>query len=160
MQVTVENTGPLERRLTVQVPADEVQKQVDSRLREIGKQVRIKGFRPGKVPVPHLKRVYGKSAMAEVVQKTIDDQSKAVLADRNLKRNDFLEKDDMGRTISDAILGDIEGMQFAGSEMFRVSGAEEVTPGATPTNKRFTLVGVGVARQGDTFWITQIFLHP
>ncbi|MBM3520511.1 MAG: trigger factor, partial [Alphaproteobacteria bacterium] len=43
------------------------------------------GFRPGKVPVPHLRRVYGKSAMAEVVQKAIDDQSKAILAERNLK---------------------------------------------------------------------------
>jgi len=76
------------------------------------------------------------------------------IADRNLKRNDFLEKDDMGRTISDAILADIEGLEFAGSEMFRVSGAEEVTPGATPTNKRFTLVGVGVARKAaDTWWV-------
>ena len=45
----------------------------------------IKGFRPGKVPVPHLKRMYGKALMAEVVQKTIDDQSKQVLAERNLK---------------------------------------------------------------------------
>ena len=43
---------------------------------ELAGKANIKGFRPGKVPVPHLKRVYGKSVMAEVVQKQLDDASK------------------------------------------------------------------------------------
>jgi trigger factor len=60
-------------------------KELDSKLVEMAGRANIKGFRPGKVPVPHLKRMYGKSLMAEVVQKTIDDQSKKVLTDNNLK---------------------------------------------------------------------------
>ena len=51
----------------------------------MSKRANIKGFRPGKVPVHHLKRVYGKSAMAEVVQNAIDDQSKALLEEKKLK---------------------------------------------------------------------------
>ncbi|MFH1807184.1 MAG: CAP domain-containing protein [Pseudomonadota bacterium] len=78
----------------------------------------------------------------------------AKIADWCMKRNTFFEKDEMQRTLSDAILGDITGLQYAGSEMFKVSGAEEVTPGATPIDRRFTLVGVGAARKkGDQWWV-------
>ena len=50
MQVSVENTGGLERKLTIQVPGDEIQQKVIGKLKELSKQVRIKGFRPGRVP--------------------------------------------------------------------------------------------------------------
>jgi uncharacterized protein YkwD len=82
-------------------------------------------------------------------------------ADKSLRQNDFIEKDDMGRTMSGAILGDIDGLQFAGAEMFKVTGAEEVTPGATPTDKRFSLVGVGVARKkADAWWVVIFVATP
>ena len=51
MQVSVENTGGLERKLTVQIPGDEINDKVLTKLRELSKQVRIKGFRPGRVPM-------------------------------------------------------------------------------------------------------------
>lgn len=83
------------------------------------------------------------------------------IAESNLKTNQFLEKDDMGRTLSDAILGDIQGLDFAGSEMFKVTGAEEVTPGATPTDKRFTLIGIGVAsKKADVWWVVVLVAAP
>ena len=85
MQVTETLSSGLKREFKVVVNAAELDKQLNAKLVELSARANIKGFRPGKVPVPHLKRVYGKSAMAEVVQKTIDDQSKAVLAERNLK---------------------------------------------------------------------------
>jgi len=85
MQVTETLSSGLKREFKVVVNAAELARELDSKLVDLSKRANIKGFRPGKVPVPHLKRVYGKSAMAEVVQKTIDDQSKAVLAERNLK---------------------------------------------------------------------------
>ena len=85
MQVTETLSNGLKREFKVVVNAAELDKQLNAKLVELSARANIKGFRPGKVPVPHLKRVYGKSAMAEVVQKTIDDQSKAVLAERNLK---------------------------------------------------------------------------
>ncbi len=85
MQVTETLSTGLKREFKVVVNAAELDTQLNAKLVELSARANIKGFRPGKVPVPHLKRVYGKSAMAEVVQKTIDDQSKAVLAERNLK---------------------------------------------------------------------------
>ena len=85
MQVTETLSSGLKREFKVVVNAAELGKELDSKLHEMAGRANIKGFRPGKVPVPHLKRMYGKSLMAEVVQKTIDDQSKQVLAERNLK---------------------------------------------------------------------------
>jgi trigger factor len=85
MQVTETLSSGLKREFKVVATAAELSKQLDSKLHEMAGRANIKGFRPGKVPVPHLKRMYGKALMAEVVQKTIDDQSKQVLAERNLK---------------------------------------------------------------------------
>jgi trigger factor len=85
MQVTETLSSGLKREFKVVVNAAELGKQLDSKLVEMAGRANIKGFRPGKVPVPHLKRMYGKSLMAEVVQKAIDDQSKQVLTDRQLK---------------------------------------------------------------------------
>lgn len=85
MQVTETLSSGLKREYKVVVNAAELGKELDSKLHEMAGRANIKGFRPGKVPVPHLKRMYGKALMAEVVQKTIDDQSKQVLAERNLK---------------------------------------------------------------------------
>lgn len=77
------------------------------------------------------------------------------------KSGKFFEKDAMGRNLSDAILDDVEGMQFAGSEMFRVTGVEEVLPGATPTNNRFALVGVGLSKAGpNDWWVVVLVATP
>ena len=70
MQVSVENTSAIEKRLKIQVPAEEVNKQIDARLREIGKQVKLKGFRPGRIPFSVLRQRYGPQATQEVIQQT------------------------------------------------------------------------------------------
>ena len=85
MQVTETLSTGLKREFKVVVNAAELDQELNAKLKEMSAKANIKGFRPGKVPVNHLKRVYGKSAMAEVVQKTIDDKSKALLAEKNLK---------------------------------------------------------------------------
>lgn len=66
MQVSVETTQGLERRLTISVPAETVDVEVKNRLRQIGKTQRINGFRPGKVPPTVLLKRYGKSVRQEV----------------------------------------------------------------------------------------------
>jgi trigger factor len=71
MQVTVENTSTLERKLTVVVPASDVQSQIDTRLKEIGKQVKIKGFRPGRIPFSVLNQRYGKQVRQEIIAQTV-----------------------------------------------------------------------------------------
>ncbi len=64
MQVSVENISTVETRLKIQVPAEEVKKQIDARLREIGKQVKLKGFRPGRIPFSVLNQRYGAAGEA------------------------------------------------------------------------------------------------
>jgi trigger factor len=85
MNVTETASTGLKREFKVVVNAAELKAQAESRLKDTAAKAQIKGFRPGKVPVDHLKRMYGKSIMAEVIQKTVDDHSRSVFADRNLK---------------------------------------------------------------------------
>lgn len=66
MQVSVETTQGLERRLTITVPADSVDSAVKSRLQQLAKTQRINGFRPGKVPVSVIKKRYGSAVRQEV----------------------------------------------------------------------------------------------
>ena len=67
MQVSVESLSALERRLTLNLPADRVEDQVGGRLREIARGAKIKGFRPGKVPTKVIQQRYGQQVRAEVV---------------------------------------------------------------------------------------------
>jgi len=66
MQVSVETTQGLERRLTISVPAEKVDVEVNNRLRQVSKTQRINGFRPGKVPPSVIQKRYGKSVRQEV----------------------------------------------------------------------------------------------
>ncbi len=66
MQVSVETTEGLERRLTITVPADKVDTEIQNRLRHIAKTQRVDGFRPGKVPVSVIRKRYGKAVRDEV----------------------------------------------------------------------------------------------
>ena len=67
MQVQVESTGNLERRVTLSLPAGDVDSQVGGRLREIARTVRIKGFRPGKVPTSVVEQRFGGQVRAEIL---------------------------------------------------------------------------------------------
>ncbi|MFL5260739.1 MAG: trigger factor [Hyphomicrobiales bacterium] len=85
MQVTETLSEGLKREYQVVVGADDLDRELNRKLTELAGRAHIKGFRPGKVPVPHLRRVYGKSVMAEVVQEQLDQASKKLLEERNLK---------------------------------------------------------------------------
>ena len=85
MHVSVENTGGLERKLTIQVPGEEIQKQVDSRLKELSKQVRIKGFRPGRVPMSVVRQRYGKQARQEVMGEAIQNSVQQAISEQKLR---------------------------------------------------------------------------
>lgn len=67
MQVTVESTGKLERRMRVELPAERIEQEIDSRLKRVGKTAKIKGFRPGKVPAKVVRQRYGKQVREEVL---------------------------------------------------------------------------------------------
>jgi trigger factor len=67
MNVTVESTGALERRMRVEVPIERIETEVDTRLKSVGRTAKIKGFRPGKIPAKVVRQHYGKQVRQEVV---------------------------------------------------------------------------------------------
>jgi trigger factor len=73
MQVTETSSTGLKRELKVVIEQDELGQRFASRLDEVKDQVQLKGFRKGKVPLAHLKKLYGRSVMAEVLEKTVEE---------------------------------------------------------------------------------------
>jgi trigger factor len=71
MQVSVENVGKLERKVTVRIPADSYESQVKTRIAEVGKTVRLKGFRPGKVPTKVVEQRFGAQIRGEAMNELV-----------------------------------------------------------------------------------------
>jgi trigger factor len=85
MQVTETLVDGLKREFKVVVPATELDGRLSERLNSLKDEVRIKGFRPGKVPMSHLKRLFGRSTMAEIVQDVISEVARNTLSERGEK---------------------------------------------------------------------------
>ncbi len=85
MQVTETATDGLKREYRVVVPASDLAAKVSEKLDELKGRVQLRGFRPGKVPVAHLKRIYGKSAMAEVIEATVREANSKIVTDNGYK---------------------------------------------------------------------------
>src|SRR5581483_11850255 len=85
MQVTETLSEGLKREYKVVVPAAELDAKVNQKLDELKTRVRINGFRPGKVPVAHLKRMYGRSAMAEVIESTVRETNNQIVSEHGFK---------------------------------------------------------------------------
>jgi trigger factor len=85
MQVSIENTGGLQRRMTVQVPAERIDQEVDSRLQSMKGTVRLDGFRPGKVPLSVIEKKYGVRVRQEVLQQVIHSTLQEALAQESLR---------------------------------------------------------------------------
>ena len=83
MQVTETLNDGLKRKLNMTIPAQDLVSQLDAKLAEIKDKAVLKGFRPGKVPTAHLKKVYGRSAMTEVMQDAINNSVTQTLSDRS-----------------------------------------------------------------------------
>jgi trigger factor len=85
MQVTETVADGLKHEFQISVPAADLDAKADARLVEMKDKVRINGFRPGKVPVSHLKKVYGRSVMAETIDQTIRDTNSKLFTDRGFR---------------------------------------------------------------------------
>jgi trigger factor len=85
MQVSVETTGALERRMEIQVPADRVEKAIDERLQSMSRTVRLKGFRPGKVPVKVVRQQFGNQVRQEVLGDVMQASFAEAVANENLQ---------------------------------------------------------------------------
>lgn len=85
MQVTETLSQGLKREFKVVLPATELEERLNSELSTLKDRVRINGFRPGKVPVGHLRRVYGRSVMADVLQNAVNEANRKIVEENNLK---------------------------------------------------------------------------
>ncbi|MCK4950978.1 MAG: trigger factor, partial [Gammaproteobacteria bacterium] len=85
MQVSVETTSGLERKLTVQVPAERIENEVASRLKSLAGRVKIDGFRPGKVPLSVVKKRYDGQVRQEVVGEILQSTFQEAITQENLR---------------------------------------------------------------------------
>ncbi len=85
MQVTETLSQGLKREYDISLPASDLAAKLNGQLAELKQKVRINGFRPGKVPVEHLRKVYGKSVMADVMQEAIASANKKIVDDNGLR---------------------------------------------------------------------------
>ena len=85
MQVTETTADGLKHEMTVVIAAADIESRVTDRLNEIGRTIRLPGFRPGKVPLTVLRKRYGPSVMGEVLERTVSDSSTEAMRERNLR---------------------------------------------------------------------------
>ena len=83
MQVSVTNSDGLKRTLRIVIDQGELGERFATRLDEVRGTIQLKGFRRGKVPAAHLRKLYGRSLMAEVVQQAVDETTQKVITERN-----------------------------------------------------------------------------
>lgn len=85
MSVSIETVSSLERRMTVQIPSEEVHNSLSERIQKVSKQASIKGFRPGKVPAKVIEKMYGLGIRQEVLSELIDKHLKQAIQQEKLQ---------------------------------------------------------------------------
>ena len=85
MQVTETLNEGLKHEFKINVPASDLDAKADAKLVDLKDKVRLNGFRPGKVPVAHLKKIYGRSVMAETIDQTIRDTNTQIFTERGFR---------------------------------------------------------------------------
>jgi trigger factor len=85
MQIIEKSNEGLSRVYGVTVPLADLNEALDARIAEVTPTLNIKGFRPGKVPTAHVRRLYGKALMSEVIEKTLNETTQKVLEDNKLR---------------------------------------------------------------------------
>jgi trigger factor len=135
MEVTETLSDGLKREFQVQVPAADLAARVTERLGELKDRVQLRGFRPGKVPVNHLRKLYGKAVMAETIEAVIRELNAKIVSERGLKlamepkvtipneatavENVFGGQSDLAYTLALEILPKIELADFQGTKLER-----------------------------------------
>jgi trigger factor len=128
MQITETNTEGLKHEFTVTIGADDIAQRVESRLRELGRQVRLPGFRPGKVPITVLRQRYGTSVMGEVLERAVNDSSSEAMREHKLRPAlqpkveivSFNEGKDLEYKLAVEVLPDVAPMNFAELKLERL----------------------------------------
>ena len=85
MEVTQTKAEGLSRTFAVKVPVNELQAKLDARIEEIRPSMRLKGFRPGKVPASHVRKMFGRDLMGEIIDKVVNETNQKALEDAELR---------------------------------------------------------------------------
>jgi trigger factor len=172
MQVTETISEGLKREFKVVVPASDLATKADERLVEMKDRVRINGFRPGKVPVSHLKRMYGRAVMAETIEAAVREANAKIVTDRGFrlvrepevtmpKEEGAVEqmidgKSDLAYTVAVEIMPPIELADFKGIQLERLtaevadSEVDEALNRIAEQSRPFVAKGEGAkAEKGD-----------
>ena len=137
MQVTETVSDGLKREFKVVVPAADLATKADAKLGQLKDQVRLNGFRPGKVPVAHIKRLYGRAVMAEMIETTVREANAEIITERGFKlvrepkvtlpeeqgavEQVIAGKADLAYTMAIEILPTIELADFKGIQLERLN---------------------------------------
>jgi trigger factor len=105
LQIVEKSGEGLSRVYGVTVPAQDLSQKLEAKIREISPQLRLKGFRPGKVPAAHVKRMYGKDLMKEIVQEALNESSQKALDQSKVRPAGQPELDLDESTIEQVIAG-------------------------------------------------------
>ena len=128
MQVTETQTEGLSREYKITVAAKDIDEKIEHRLMELGQQVKVPGFRPGKIPLTVLKQRFGSSVMGEVLENAVRDSSNQAMMERGLRPamqpkieiTAFDQGSDLEYTMAVEVLPEIEFMDFSGIDLERV----------------------------------------
>src|SRR3989344_2524203 len=115
MQISLETTSTLGRRLKVAVPADTVEKEFSSRLQRLSKQVKLPGFRPGKVPLKMIEAQYGGRLMGEVA----GSRGRRPAGDPRGERKPFLRGEQLEYTVEFEVYPEVKRFDLAGVRIER-----------------------------------------
>jgi len=150
MQVKDLKQDGLSHEIEVTVTANDIDKRVEERLKEVGKTLKIPGFRPGKVPLDILKKKYGKAIMGEVLESAVNDTSAQVLKDKKLQPalqpkievKSFDDGKDLTYTMALEVLPEFKVKDFKGLKLDR--------PVARPDEKTVNEALERIAKQNRT----------
>lgn len=128
MQITETNAEGLKHEFKVTIGADDIARRVETRLNEIGRQVKLPGFRPGKVPITVLKKRYGPSVMGEVIERAVNDSSSEAMREHKLRPAlqpkveivSFNEGKDLEYKLAVEVLPEFQPMNFAELKLERL----------------------------------------
>ena len=126
MQVVEKSSEGLSRVIAVTIPATELTAKLDAKLKEVAPQIKLKGFRPGKVPTSHVKKTFGREMMGEIINEQLNASSQKALEDAKLRPAAPAEM---------KLTSDMDKV-MAGTEDLAYEMALEVMPDFTPIDPK------------------------
>ncbi|WP_281258590.1 trigger factor [Caulobacter mirabilis] len=156
MQIVEKSGEGLSRVYGVTVPAGELAKRLEARIAEIAPQMNIKGFRKGKVPAAHVKRVHGKALMAEVIEQALNETTQKVLDDNKLRpasQPDLKPESDMEKVIAggEDLTYELSLELMPEFEPLDIAALKLTRPVYSPTDKEVDEALADLAKQAKTF---------